>query len=259
MNIIFPNGFGAANKSILNNCTVVNNKCLGGISSTSYGGTYNCSATNCIIYNNEFIDDYNSVGSNCCVLKVIDQGPFGFGPGSFTNDPLYFDNGLHLQSNSPCIDAGISTLAAGNVDFDGRPRVVGAAVDIGATEFQGADIEPYISWLSQYGLPDDGSADYADSDGDGMNNWQEFIAGTNPTNAASVLMLQTPAIAVSNATITWNSVTNVTYYVQRSSNLSPPSFTSIQSNIVGQAGTTSYVDTNAVGSGMFFYRVGVQQ
>jgi hypothetical protein len=53
---------------------------------------------------------------------------------------------------------------------------------------------------------------------------------------------------------------DVTYYVhfQSSGDLSSPNFSSIQRNLVGQAGSTSYTDTNAVGVGPCFYRVGVQ-
>ena len=59
--------------------------------------------------------------------------------------------------------------------------------------------------------------------------------------------------------ISWQSVNTRTYYLQRSTNLAAqPAFSSIQSNIVGQANMTTYTDTNAVGAGPFFYRVGVQ-
>lgn len=45
------------------------------------------------------------------------------------------------------------------------------------------------SWLEQYGLvsgDDYETADTADTDGDGFSAWQEYVAGTVPTNGASV-------------------------------------------------------------------------
>ena len=52
------------------------------------------------------------------------------------------------------------------------------------------------------------------------------------------------------------SVAGVNYSRKRSANLASP-FILLATNIVGQASTTSYADTNATGAGPFFYRVGV--
>jgi hypothetical protein len=235
------------------NCTVVGN-------SAGYGGgTYYSELTNCIVYYNIGANGANWNGDlfiNCATT------PQPAGSGNITSAPLFVDQAggnLRLQSNSPCIDAGNNASAAGSTDLDGHPRIQDGVGDIGAYEFQAGVSGVFIGWLQQYGLPTDGSADYSDSDNDRLNNWQEWIAGTVPTDASSALRLLNPSNDVSGIVVTWQSVTNRTYFLERTTNLAAATpFSLLTSNLVGQAGTTSYTDTNAVGPGPFFYRVGVQ-
>ncbi len=61
--------------------------------------------------------------------------------GNISDDPRlawYAEGKLHLQAESPCIDAGDDAAAGtGRTDIDGQPRVQGAHVDIGADESDG--------------------------------------------------------------------------------------------------------------------------
>jgi hypothetical protein len=165
---------------------------------------------------------------------------------------------LRLQSNSPCINAGLNAYASGSTDLDGLPRIVSGTVDIGAYEFQGPGSVISYAWLQHYGLPTDGSADSTDPDLDGLNNRHEWRCQTDPTNALSVLRLLSVVPIGSNVTVTWESVAGATYFLERSTNLSATmSLTPLAINLPGQPGTTSFTDTNATRLTPLFYRVGV--
>jgi hypothetical protein len=251
---------GGSCYSTLNNCTLVGNSAYAIFGETvidgAGGGSCEDVLNNCIVYYNANDDDFNSSQNYCCSSGYVG------GVGNITNAPCFVDqaNGnLRLQSNSPCINAGNNSYVTGSTDLDGNPRIVGGTVDMGAYEYQTPTSIISYAWLQQYGLPTDGSADFIDSDGDGMNNWQEWRTGTVPTNAASVLKMLAASNTVSGVMVSWQSVTDRTYFLQRSTNLAvTPAFSTVQTNIAGQAGTTSYTDTNATGSGPFLYRVGVQ-
>jgi hypothetical protein len=220
----------------------------------------NGAATNCIIYYNfasKLTNFAGTICSHCCTI------PLPAGPGNITNEPAFVDlvNGdFHLQSSSPCINAGDNAAVAGSTDFDGNPRISGGTVDPGAYEFQNPASVISYAWLLQYGLPTDGSADFLDSDGDGMSNYAEWRTGTNPNDSTSLLRM-TAAVpdGVSGVTVTWQSVSGVIYFIQRGTDLgAQPVFTTLQTGIVGQPGTTSYTDTTANNGNACFYRVGVQ-
>ena len=76
-------------------------------------------------------------------------------------------------------------------------------------------------WEAAYGFgPGNPALRDADPDGDGLSNWQEYIAGTNPTNAASCLKLE----ALSNcgsATVTLEAIAGRTYSVFCTDGLEP--------------------------------------
>ena len=130
---------------------------------------------------------------------------------------------------------------------------------MGAFEFQGPDLGLFVPWLYHYYLPTDGSADFLDSDGDGLNNWHEWRADTIPTNPLSLLQMVSATPGVGGTNVRWESVNTRRYWLEGCASLAPSSpFHMIATNIVGQAGTTLYTDTNAIGAGPFFYRVGVQ-
>jgi hypothetical protein len=235
------------------NCTVVGNS-----AGTNTGGIVAASAINCIVYYNTApqFPNYAPPGpSYSCVPPLGNMS-------NITNEPRFVDlagGNLRLQSDSPCINSGNNNYAPTGADLDGNPRIAGGTVDIGAYEFQSPSSTISYAWLQQYGLLIDGSTDQADPDGDHFDNYQEWRAGTSPVDATSLLQLTSIVVDTNGATVTWQSVPGIVYFLDRGTNLTElPSFTTVSTDILGQTNTTSYTDSTAVGSGPFFYRVGVQ-
>ncbi len=244
---------GGARAGTLNNCTLVANT-----ATVSGGGAFDVTLNNCIIQNNFSASTSNySLGTlNYCCTTPLPSGSWN----NISNNPAFVNlpgGDFHLQGNSPCINSGNNSSVITLTDFDGAPRVVGGTVDIGAYEWQFPSSVISYAYLQQYGLPTDGSVDFTDSDGDGMNNWMEWQAGTVPTNAASVLKIISINSTNPGVILSWRSVGNRPYFVQRALSVAPPvSFVTVKSSLIGLTNSTSWQDTNVLGAGPFFYRVG---
>jgi hypothetical protein len=167
----------------LTNCTIVKNSASnsgGGVNGNYSGGE--SVMDNCIVIYNSAASgsNYTSIQMNhCCTAPVPSTNVT-----SFDNAPLFVDittGDYHLQPNSPCVNAGLNSYVVTADDLDGNPRVAGGTVDIGAYERSPASSISY-GWLFKYGLPTDGSVDFSDPDGDGIDNLHEWLNGTDPTN-----------------------------------------------------------------------------
>ena len=256
---------GGASGGTLIHCTVTGNYAQG-LGGGVYGALtserwYDAVVNNCIVYFNSAANGANHASAFqnfCCTTPLPDRGLE-----NIEADPLFFDRAggdYRLQPQSPCINAGRNSHAISTNDLGGQPRRVGGTVDLGAYEFQQPGSAISYAWLQRYGLPLDGTLDHADLDGDGLENWQEWRCGTDPTNATSALRFLPPEVGPSGVQLAWTSTSQRTYTLERASSLnSSLLFQPVVSNLVGQGETTVYTDGELPSPGRSFYRVVVEE
>ena len=134
----YHSGGGVAD-STLYNCVIANNQSLA--SQCSIAGAYKCTLYNCIIADNR-ASNYMTVQGcsleNCC-LPALDADEKGNTiRNCIIGAPKFLDSqnaNYKLLSGSPCIDKGNSAYASESLDFQGKSRIVGVSVDIGAYEW----------------------------------------------------------------------------------------------------------------------------
>ena len=167
----------------ISDCTIMDNIAPNGMAITSIiwqsPAVNHLTINNSILYNggNEILTNHTETTS--VSYTDIQGGWSGSGTGNINIDPLIEDPGMwtiegeyipgdfHLQSTSPCINAGSNSLLPndegdlnenGNtseklpVDLDGEDRIIGTRVDMGAYESTGTVIPepPNPSWQYLY-------------------------------------------------------------------------------------------------------------
>ena len=99
----------------------------------------------------------------------------------------------------------------------------------------------------------------ADSDTDRVDNASEQVAGTEPTNAASVLALNSPSVEFPNMVLSWPSVTGRTYAIRASATADAAYTNPVQTGI-GETAPLNVATVDISGlAGSDFFRLTVER
>ncbi len=168
--------------------------------------------------------------------------PLPPGTGNITNDPMFVSlatTNLQLAAGSPCINRGNNPDAPGTTDAVGNPRIALGTVDMGAYEYDGS----------------------VDQDTDGFTDAEEYIADTQPTNAASFFppIRLTNAPAGQMALVIEPTSTGRVYGVYANTNLLqvPQLWTLVPPEQTGNAAALTLTVTNTLPRA--YYRTGVRR
>jgi Tol biopolymer transport system component len=181
--------------------------------------------------------------------SLLATGTVGTGWTTWVSQPALSLNGASLVFQS--WDSGLV-----NGDFNRAGDVF--AGDLSGWPALDSDGDGIPDWwmIEYFGHPTGQAGDLSraqdDADGDGMNNLQEFLAGTIPTNPNSLLVLSIATdVTGTNLFLGWNTVTGKNYQVLSATNLSNPDWQVFPANI-GTNGSQRYFNIPAADSQRYF-------
>jgi hypothetical protein len=115
-----------------------------------------------------------------------------------------------------------------------------------------------IPWLMEYGFTTNyANAELLDPNGNGLEVWQDYLAGLDPLDTNSTFAAQL-APAQNPPQIVFNTVVGRTYRIEWAESLSG-NWTILRDGIVGTGGDITFTDLrDLTGVGAMFYRVAVE-
>jgi fibronectin type 3 domain-containing protein len=127
-----------------------------------------------------------------------------------------------------------------------------------SNEATGTSLSEIEGWrLTHFGTTagDGDAVDSADPDGDGWTNAQEFISGTDPNDAASVLRVTRLHTSESDIVLHFPTVAGRSYRLERSGTLLEGSWTMVEDNITGTGAEIQVTDPDGATDVKRFYRI----
>ena len=173
-------------------------------------------------------------------FAVVAGGAFSVFAGQSTNVTVEFAP----STPGRCTNQIVFASNGGN----STNRVTGPAL----TLFEAWQFEKFGCFDCPPAAPD------ADPDGDGFTNYQEFLAGTDPTNPGSVFRFTAMEWSGQDLRLWWDAVGGKSYIVEATSSLGG-SYTNLSGTVfVPTTGPTNDLDSGAVTNGQRFYRLRLQ-
>jgi parallel beta-helix repeat protein len=256
---------GGAHYSTLINCTVSDNTATNNGGGMSAGtGMGDGMAINSIIYYNTALNSGNDWYGTGTLLHSCSTADWAnFAAGCFTNEPLFdarIAGNYRLSTASPCINSGHNSYTSLPPDLDGSPRIADFVVDMGAYEQQAildtdGDVMSDGYEIIYFGGKTNATVT-GNPDSDLHNNLQEYIAGTDPTNALSCFCFTNAMADPSGFILEWDPcISNRLYSVNWSTNLTE-TFHPLETGI--EFPKNCYTDTVHTADNQCFYTVEVQ-
>lgn len=179
----------------------------------------------------------------------ITLGPPQFDPGAFSGLNLISAT-ISIASNATPGLRSFAVQQGSDIAYaNGFLEILPAVPDY---NFDGLDDNFQRTYFPRFTAPE--AAPTADPDGDGFNNYAEYVSGTNPTNAASFLNIESVKVTAAGSTVAWQGQAGKHYQVHSRNNIAKSTWVLAGKDFTSTNDLVQWLDP-AVTNSFRFYRV----